>query len=413
MKLQGFSVIFTLVCIPLLLVLSYYISLQVDTITLQNEYNSKLLSATYDAVSAFELNTANEDLSTVSDSLRTIIEASNSIFFNTLSTNMGLSNASKSYVEPYIPSVLYTLYDGYYIFAPTTIPVVKTDEDGVALTAGQDFVSYDETTGRYSYIPKESQSDSWKSGIHNGDDLCNPNDYGQILYVDKDRDEDYNDELTSNPAEAKTKIKNVLKSYMPYSARYKASKEIDDSIKNTLIYKASGWNGPLTYDINIIYTLDNFITVEGYVQHENNKNSRVYYTESGYLLKGDNVIVKIGNPGTEVSNYNQNDIQRVIEYSDGTEVTIGIGDIELSTNNLSTVDNIINDYGKFYELIGEDERAGIDGGADVVDENIARLNFLTTNSDRWNEKSLKEKYEVFLTILRNRYDDIANMERKY
>ena len=129
MKLQGFTIIFALVAIPLILVLTYYIQLQVNTITLQNEYDSKLLDATYDAMSSFEINTANEDLSTVSDSLRTIIEASNNVFFNTLATNLGLSNASKSYVDPYIPAILYTMYDGYYISAPTQVPEILTDSD--------------------------------------------------------------------------------------------------------------------------------------------------------------------------------------------------------------------------------------------------------------------------------------------
>ena len=67
MKLQGMSIVFALVIVPLILVLSYYIGLQVDTIELQTEYDSKLLDSTYDAMAAFELNTANEDLSTVSD----------------------------------------------------------------------------------------------------------------------------------------------------------------------------------------------------------------------------------------------------------------------------------------------------------------------------------------------------------
>ena len=63
MKIQSFSVVFALIIIPILLVLTYYIQLQVDTITRQNEYDTKLLTATYDAMSSFELNTANEDLS--------------------------------------------------------------------------------------------------------------------------------------------------------------------------------------------------------------------------------------------------------------------------------------------------------------------------------------------------------------
>ena len=327
MKLQGFSVIFILVCIPLLLVLSYYISLQVDTITLQNEYDSKLLSATYDAVSAFELNTANEDLSSVSDSLRTIIEASNNIFFNTLATNMGLSNASKAYIEPYIPSILYTLYDGYYIFAPTTIPVVKTDEEGVALTVGQDFVSYDDSTG-YRYIPEsdEEARNNWMGDILNANDLrdsASPEDFGQLLYVSDDSEVSV-EKLTPNPNEAKTQVKNVLKSYMPYSARYKAyNKLVDvDNISNLVYSSYANWNDALTYDFNIIYTLDNFITVEGYVQNADNTDSQIYYTESGYLLKdsdGDSkTIIKLNN--SEILDYNQNEIQNIIENCDSNGI---------------------------------------------------------------------------------------------
>ena len=37
MKLQSFSIVFALIIIPILLVLTYYIQLQVDTITLQTE----------------------------------------------------------------------------------------------------------------------------------------------------------------------------------------------------------------------------------------------------------------------------------------------------------------------------------------------------------------------------------------
>ena len=119
-------------------------------INLQNQYDAKLLNSTRDALSAFEINTANEDLSSVSDSLRTIIEASSNVFINTLSTNLGMSNASKSYIEPYVPSLLYTLYDGYYIYAPTRVPTVLTDDDGNAVAVGDVGVTYD-GSGYYKY----------------------------------------------------------------------------------------------------------------------------------------------------------------------------------------------------------------------------------------------------------------------
>ena len=68
------------------------------------------MDATYDAMSAFEINTANEQLSSVADSMRSIILASNNVFFNSLATNFGISNASKELIQPYVPAILYTMY---------------------------------------------------------------------------------------------------------------------------------------------------------------------------------------------------------------------------------------------------------------------------------------------------------------
>ena len=131
MKVDGLAVILAIILLPIILVMTFYIQLQVNTIATENRYNANLLNATYDAMSAFEINTANEELSTVADSMRSIILASNNIFFNTLATNMGMSNASKEYVRPYIPAILYTMYDGYYIYSPTEKAEVaeKTKED--------------------------------------------------------------------------------------------------------------------------------------------------------------------------------------------------------------------------------------------------------------------------------------------
>lgn len=276
MKLQGMSIIFALVIVPIILVLSYYIGLQVDTIRLQTTYDSKLLDSTYDAMSAFELNTANEDLSTVSDSLRTIIEASYNVFINNLSTNLGMSNANKSHVEPFIPAILYTLYDGYYICAPTKVPTVLTDSDGNAVAVGDEGVTG--STGNYSYDENYNKDNP---------PLLNSSvglDYGQLLYL-KDGT---NNKYTTNINEAKLETKNVLKTYMPYSARY------------------TGAN----FDLTIVYTLDNYVTIEGTI-------GDAYYTKSGYLIPKDSVTIGITNPeggySTDVYVYNQNDIENVIE----------------------------------------------------------------------------------------------------
>ena len=318
MKLQSFCIVFALIIIPILLVLTYYIQLQVDTVTLQTEYDTKLLDATYDAMSSFEINTANEDLSSVSDALRTIIEASNNVFFNTLSTNLGMSNASKSYVEPYVPSILYALYDGYYIYAPTKVPEILTNDKGVALAVGDYQNSSNPDEEKYKVVFKE---DGYYKLIKDpptddvpmvyNDDIGT--DYGQILYTAKDDSGktkmDGSDILyTPDPDKALLKTKNVLKTYMPYSARYK-DKE----------------NGK--YDINVTYTLDNYITIEGCLYPPTDRT--IYVTKSGYLINTSNVKIrrKKDDDTAIIDNYSESGIQKYIE--DGGEIYVEIDSLEI------------------------------------------------------------------------------------
>lgn len=343
MRLQGMSIVFALVCLPIILVIAYYLNLQIKTINLQNQYNVKLLDATYDAMSAFELNTANEDLSTVSDSLRTIIEASDNIFMNALSTNFGMSNASKSHLEPFIPAILYTLYDGYYIYAPTYAPTVVTDSNGNAVSVGDlgvtangdgtyNFTEYkkilDTATGQEKDVERtESNSIDYSR-------LINKSDYGQLLYytpntVKTDKDTDtikleytncttsievasFSDVGITNKAQYKTQ--NVLKSYMPYSARY--------------VQKLNDIPETPNVDLNVIYTLDNYVTIEGTFSYGEGDNTRnIYYTKSGYLLPftGESLSVQFkvdGSSYTTSLDYSENEIQEYIETGRPIEIQV-------------------------------------------------------------------------------------------
>lgn len=116
MKLQHLAIIFVIIIFPISLVIGAYMQTQIDTITLQTLYSSKLQSATYDAIRSFQLNTINNKYSTVSDSKIRDIEASISTFYNSLGTSMGASGYDQDTLKEYIPSMLYTLYDGYYIY---------------------------------------------------------------------------------------------------------------------------------------------------------------------------------------------------------------------------------------------------------------------------------------------------------
>ena len=117
MKLQHLAVIFVIIILPISMIMASYIQNQIDAITLQTKYDSSLISATYDAVQAFQLNTTNNKYSSISDSKIRDIEAAISTFYNSLNTSMSDYSASVSDLEAYTPAILFTLYDGYYIYS--------------------------------------------------------------------------------------------------------------------------------------------------------------------------------------------------------------------------------------------------------------------------------------------------------
>ena len=65
MKIQSLAVIFAIIILPIVIILSYFIHAEVDTIAIQTGYDTKLIDSTHDAMAALEINTANEDLSSV------------------------------------------------------------------------------------------------------------------------------------------------------------------------------------------------------------------------------------------------------------------------------------------------------------------------------------------------------------
>lgn len=186
MKLQNMAVIFAIIVIPITLILSAYIGIQIDTSHLQQQYDTKLLDATHDAVVAFQLNSSENNYSTNAESLRRDVKASINTFFTSLATNLRVPGENISYITQYIPAVVVTLYDGYYIYSP--IEIEYTDA------------------------------------------------YGTV----------------------KTKYEHSLKPYVHYAVRYQTG----------------------NCDIVVNYSLDNYITIYGYMNGQ-------YVSKSGYLIVGD------------------------------------------------------------------------------------------------------------------------------
>lgn len=255
MKLSNLSVIFVIVMIPIILVLSYYISMQVDTINMQTSYNSKLLDATKEAIESFEINTVewNEAYSQTADSKRRDILASINTFTTSFANSIGVGGTNKENILTYVPAIAFTLYDGYYIYSPAETKEVIKDDNGVAVIMSEKLVNTKNKDG---------------NNILQGYTKSNmDNDIGKILYQvadDKTPDGTYNigdtvEKFTLNPENAKKTKSHILKPFASYSARY-----VSDNA-----------------DIIVNYTLDNYITIYGTVK-ENGK--KVNVIKEGYLI---------------------------------------------------------------------------------------------------------------------------------
>lgn len=120
MSLDKLAIIFFIIILPIALVLNAYTEGQIDTLNMQISYDNKLKSATYDAVKAFQSNTLNSSTSDLANSKIRDIEASVNAFFNSMSTNFNVAGYNTNTLQEYVPALVYTMYDGYYIYSPYT-----------------------------------------------------------------------------------------------------------------------------------------------------------------------------------------------------------------------------------------------------------------------------------------------------
>ena len=128
MKIQELAIIFIIIILPISLVLSVYTQNQVQTINTQTLYDNRLTSATYDAMRAYQLNAANSTTTDMSNSKTRDIEASVSAFRNSIMTAFELNGFTANELNSYIPALVYTMYDGLYIYSPySNIAEVNTD----------------------------------------------------------------------------------------------------------------------------------------------------------------------------------------------------------------------------------------------------------------------------------------------
>ena len=154
MKLQNMTVIFIIIMIPIILVVSYYIGLQINTITMQKNYTVKLQTAAKDSIQALEINTVewNSVSSNLADSKRRDVLAAINTFTTSLANGMGIGGAGKGRIQTYIPAIVYTMYDGYYIYSASLMKDQDTDKDGLTQFNADGTIKSNEKS--YQYILK-------------------------------------------------------------------------------------------------------------------------------------------------------------------------------------------------------------------------------------------------------------------
>ena len=117
MSLEKLAVIFIIIVLPISIVLKAYTNSQNKTIELQLYYDQKLNNSTADALKAYQLNAFNETTSNLATSKMKNINAAANAFFTSLSANFDMQGYSKENLQDFVPALVFTMYDGYYMYS--------------------------------------------------------------------------------------------------------------------------------------------------------------------------------------------------------------------------------------------------------------------------------------------------------
>ena len=158
MKIQYLAVIFIIITMPIVIVFSEFVNTQMEMVKTEQSFDSKLFDSTHDSIEAFQINTINSMYYTP-ESRVSNIEAAVNTFFNSLVTSFQYEGNLSTVMKEYVPAVVFTMYDGYYIYSPfsntlTNVDTTTIDEsyNKSVLSGLKPYVSY---SCRYLYNGKE------------------------------------------------------------------------------------------------------------------------------------------------------------------------------------------------------------------------------------------------------------------
>ena len=121
-----------------------------DTLALQIEYDTKLDNSTYDAIKAFQLNTINSSTSDLTNSKIRDIEAAANSFFTSIASSFNMTGYNSDNLKEYVPALVFTLYDGFYIYSP--FENTLDEETRNSLKPNATYTNGEEVTGLKPYI---------------------------------------------------------------------------------------------------------------------------------------------------------------------------------------------------------------------------------------------------------------------
>ena len=117
MSLDKLAVIFIIIILPIAIVLGVYTDAQTQTLKMQLEYDKILDAATSDAIKTYQINSFNDTTSHIGgERMREINAAANS-FFTSLATSLDMQGYNKESLQDYVPALVFTMYDGYYMYS--------------------------------------------------------------------------------------------------------------------------------------------------------------------------------------------------------------------------------------------------------------------------------------------------------
>ena len=156
MKIQSLSIIFIIIIMPISIVLSEYVNNQIETKQTELLYNTRLLNSTYDAIKAYQLNTVNNSFGDITNQKVKDIESAAKTFYNSLSSNFNYTGYRSEVMKEYVPTIVFTMYDGYYAYSPFTNTLTEL-KDGNNSKDGTDQSS--------TYDSSYSQNDKQQEGL--------------------------------------------------------------------------------------------------------------------------------------------------------------------------------------------------------------------------------------------------------